>query len=281
MKLTFIGIGAQKCASSWLYDILADHPEAALSNKKELDFFSYNYERGYQWYEGQFLAKPNARICGEISPSYLNEASVPARVRLYAPDTRILLMLRNPVQRALSQHRHLVRIGYVPGPDFSFEAGLKNNPSYIEQGQYATHLQRWFDAFSREQILVVLMDDLRYAPDKTAKSVYRFLGVSTEHTSSALHEKSNPSYVVRSRLTDNLITGLRQNAKKIGLQAAWKAMGDSGLRKLYRVANRQPSEALIPPAKEETLVELRAIFHDEILRLESMLNRDLQGWLAP
>jgi hypothetical protein len=279
MKLTFIGIGAQKCASSWLYDILADHPEAALSDKKELDFFSYRYEQGYAWYEQQFQGKPDAKAVGEISPSYFNEASVPERAKLYSPDLRILLSLRDPVERALSQHRHLVRIGTVPGPDYRFEKALADNPSYIEQGLYATHLARWLTCFPRNQVLVILMEDIKDDPGATARRVYEFLGISVDHQSAALNEKSNPSYVVRSRGLDSVVCSLRGTARKLGLGPVWRGFGRLGLQRLYRNLNRQPSNAIIPDTAPETLGRLRQSFEANILELQDMLGRDLGKWL--
>ena len=281
MKLSFIGIGAQKCASSWLYDILADHPEAALSEKKELDFFSYRYEQGYGWYERQFPVKPGAKAIGEISPSYFNEASVPERARLYSPDLRILLSLRDPVERALSQHRHLIRIGMVAGPDYRFETALADNPSYIDQGRYATHLSRWLACFPENQVLVVLMEDIRKSPEATARKVYEFLGIDTEHRSIALHEKSNPSYVARSRAADAAIRGLRKSVRQLGLGRIWQAMGDSGLRSLYRGMNRKSSDAAVPPVPPETIQKLREVFCDEIKTLEPLLGRSLESWRQP
>lgn len=278
MKPTFIGIGAQKCASSWLYDILADHPEAALSEKKELDFFSYHYENGYAWYEQQFPEKPDAKVVGEISPSYFNEASVPERAKLYSPDLRILLSLRDPVERALSQHRHLVRIGTVIGPDYRFETALDDNPSYIEQGRFATHLSRWLASFPVSQLHVVLMEDIRKNPEETARKVYEFLGVSPDHRSAALYEKSNPSYVVRSKVMDATIRRLRKTSRQMGLGRIWQALGDSGLRNFYRGVNRESSDAVVPPVQAETIGELRAMFSEEVIRLEQLLGRDLASW---
>lgn len=278
MKLTFIGIGAQKCASSWLYDILADHPEAALSEKKELDFFSYRYEQGYAWYERQFPDKPGTKAVGEISPSYFNEASVPERARLYSPDLRILLSLRDPVERALSQHRHQIRIGSIAGPDYRFETALADNPSYVDQGRYATHLSRWLASFPENQVLVVLMEDIRANPEATARKVYEFLGIDPDHRSAALYEKSNPSYAVRSRGADAVIQRLRKSIRRLGLGGVWRALGDSGLRRLYRRMNRKPSEAVVPPVPAETLGTLRAVFQDEIRTLEKLLGRNLERW---
>lgn len=279
MKLTFIGIGAQKCASSWLYDILADHPETALSEKKELDFFSYRYEQGYGWYERQFPDKPGAKAVGEISPSYFNEASVPERAKLYSPDLRILLSLRDPVDRALSQHRHQIRIGMVPGPDYRFETALADNPSYIEQGRYATHLSRWLDHFPGNQVLVVLMEDIRKDPEATARKVYVFLGIDPSHRSAALHEKSNPSYAVRFRALDLIICTLRGTVNRLGMGPIWQGLGRLGFQKIYRGMNRKPSDSVIPPALPETIGSLKQRFQEETLRLQGMLGRDLSKWL--
>jgi len=278
MKPTFIGIGAQKCASSWLYDILTDHPEAALSEKKELDFFSYNHEKGYAWYEQRFPEKPGARAIGEISPSYFNDASVPERARLYSHDLRILLSLRDPVERALSQHRHLVRIGMVSGPDYRFETALADNPSYIDQGRYATHLSSWLARFPENQVHVVLMEDIKKDPEETARKVYEFLGISPDHRSAALYEKSNPSYVVRSKGMENAIRNLRKTTRKLGLERIWQAVGDSGLRRLYRGMNRISSEAIVPPVSTEAVHTLKEIFREEIRTLEQLLGRNLESW---
>ena len=153
---TYVGIGAQKCASTWLHRILAEHPQVAVPEAKEVDFFSWRFDHGYQWYERQFATGPETAVArGEISPSYFAEPAVPARIARYAPEVRVLLSLRDPVQRALSNHRHEVREGHLTGPDLSFEAGLANNPMYVEQGLYATHLRQWLHHFPRERILPI------------------------------------------------------------------------------------------------------------------------------
>ena len=139
MKPNFIGIGAQKCASSWIYDILADHPQVCVSEKKELDFFSYHFHHGYNWYENHFSTIPEKQAVGEISPSYFHDPRSPQRAAQYNGELKILLTLRDPINRALSHHRHEVRMGTYMGPDFRFEAGLAQNPSYLDQGLYAKH----------------------------------------------------------------------------------------------------------------------------------------------
>jgi len=279
MQPTFVGIGAQKCASSWIYDILSDHPEVVVSHKKELDFFTDHYDFGYSWYEDQFVTKVGAKAVGEISPSYFHEASVPSRVKRYLPQARILVSLRDPVERALSQHRHQVRIGVLRGPDYSFGSGLASNPSYVEQGLYATHLSRWLDAFPRSQLHIVLMEDIRQDSEAVARKVYDFLSISGKHRSVHVNEKSNPSYALRYHHIGQMVQNMRNSAKRIGAGQLWCRLGDTGLRKLYRSFNRTPSRAVIPDPEPETLLRLREEYADEVKSLEKILGRSLSGWL--
>jgi hypothetical protein len=92
------------------------------------------------------------------------------------------LSLRDPVERALSNHRHEVRVGHLAGADLSFETGLANNPMYVEQGLYATHLKNWMRHFPRADILVVLMEDIASDPLAVSKTVYRSWGRRSLHT---------------------------------------------------------------------------------------------------
>jgi hypothetical protein len=279
MKPTFIGIGAQKCASSWLYRILEDHPEVCLSERKELDYFSYYYDNGYQWYEQHFECGSAARAVGEISPSYFHDYYAPSRAAAYNPGLKVILSLRDPIERALSHHKHLIRLGYYKGPDLSFESGIKLNPMYIEQGLYAKHLAHWLSAFPETQVLVLFMDDIRQNADSVVRQVYRFLEINDEHKPAALNVKANPSYVVRNRTLDMLVKKVRVLAKSLGLQMVWRILGKTPLRTIYEASNRIESDAVIPPILPETLSALHDVFDPEIKRLAEMTGREL-SWTA-
>jgi hypothetical protein len=278
---TFVGIGAQKCASTWLYRLLAAHPQVTVPAVKEVDFFSYRYDRGHQWYEEQFGGSGAGEVArGEISPSYFHEVAVPARVARYVPEARILLSLREPVERALSNHRHEVRAGHLAG-DVSFEAGLANNPMYVEQGLYATHLRHWLRHFPRERVLVLLAEDIARDPLGASQQVFRFLGVDDEFQPDEAHGRYNASFVPRSRLLGNAKDAVYGATRLPGLRWAWDAAANLGLRSVYRGINHAPATAAIPPPRPETLEALRARFEPEVRGLEDLLGRSLQGWLAP
>ncbi len=275
----FVGIGAQKCASTWLYQILSDHPEVALSATKELDFFSHWYNRGYQWYEQHWTLMPSVRVFGEVSPSYFCETAVPERLKRYNPNARILLSLRDPVDRAVSNHLHEIRLGHLKGPDLSFEFGLRNNPMYLEQSRYGYHLSRWLQSFPAEQILILFMDDIENDPREVEIRVQQFLGIDTGHRSAALDRRSNVSHVYRFRRLESARKSVRRIVKKLGLDPLWKQSRSLGFQEVYRRLNRRPTSEVVAPIASDTKNRLREQLVDDMRLLESLSGRSLDNWI--
>jgi Sulfotransferase domain len=209
----FLIIGGKRCATTTLYWHLVQHPDVAplfprAKRIKGVHFFDWNYHRGVPWYRSHFPSTPyrgmvrlgrgRPPIAGEASSSYLFHPHAPGRARRVVPGTRLIVLMRNPVDRAWSHYRARVRLGQEP---LSFEEAIaaeparvagergraEADPSYrsypLEQqayttlGRYADPLARWIDLFAREQILVVLVEDLAREPSRTYQSVLHFLGL--------------------------------------------------------------------------------------------------------
>ena len=276
----FIGIGAQKCASTWLHDVLVDHPELSVPTElKEVDYFSYHHDRGPEWYEQRFDASAQDNLCGEISPSYLHSPDVVARVAEYNPDMRIILIVRDPIARAISNHKHELRIGNIQGTDMSFEFGLHRNQDYVEQGLYAKHLANWQSRFPAEQFLVLKFDDVISDPAKTLATVCEFLGVDASYVSPHVESRSNVSYLNRSVGVDKVKNAARTALRSIGLGGLWQRLGDTGLRDNYRRANRVEPDKVIAPPQAATLLELKETFRPDLKQLESMTGLSTADWL--
>ena len=243
-----------------------------------MNFFSFHYDHGFQWYLKHFPENPHARAIGEVSPSYFHEPSVPERVKHFLPEAKIIVSLREPISRAMSNHRHEVRIGHLSGEDLSFESGLRNNPCYIEQGLYATHLTRWLQYFSRDKMLVLLVEDIVAEKRQVAKRIYEFLEIDANHLSESLYTQSNPSYVNRYPWLEQFRETARHAVTRVGLGRLWDLARRGGLRELYSRFNKMPSEIVIPPVSQHTIRELRQRFEEEIASLEKILDRPLTGW---
>ncbi len=280
MMPTFLGIGAQKCASTWLHQIVSLHPAVNVPAVKEIDFFSYYFDHGYQWYERLFKASDSAKHMGEVSPSYFHDPAAPARVLQYRPDIKILLTLRNPVQRALSNHRHEIRLRHMVGDDLSFEAGLANNPMYIEQGLYAKHLSNWLQYFPREQIFIMLVDDIEADPAGVARDVYRFLGIDETFQPAALATRFNQSVASRSETLFRAKARIYDLTRTRGLAWLWSAASGMGLRNLYRRMNIAGTDVPEPTMRAATERMLRKEFKADIGQLEQILDRSLAHWVS-
>ena len=276
---SFIGVGAQKCATTWLYDLLDQHPSVGLSSVKEIHFFSQYFGYGLQWYQSHFAdVDPALPMIGEFSTSYFCDYETPKRIKQCYPDSKIILMLRDPVKRLQSNHKHEIRIGHLTGPDFSLEAGLENNPTYIEQGLYATHLKRWLEYFSREQIHIVFFDQLKKDPAAVERELYEFLGIK-QLSNHEMLEKSNPSYVYRSKGMEQTRRGVLKLIRALRLEAFYRwLVAKSGLQSAYRKMNRSSAQQLIPETQSATEQELAERFLSEIVELEALLGVNLSSW---
>jgi len=279
-KIDFVCIGAQKCATTWLHDVLATHPDVGLPQaEKEVDFFSYHFDHGFQWYENRFDLGREVLIRGEVSPSYHYGLDCPARVHAYNPQMRLILIARDPVARARSNHKHEVRIEHLTGDDLSFARGLANNPLYVEQGLYAKHLKRWLEYFPSEQMLVLKFEHLLADPAAAADAVCRHLGIPTEYDRKALSQRSNVSYLSRHPLLDSAKNGVRQSLQKLGLRGLWDAFGNLGLRQLYRGYNRVEPESQIGKPDPAVLAELRSRFREDSIELGELCGFSVDDWL--
>lgn len=281
MKPDFIGLGAQKCATAWIYNMLNDHPDIEMvrseDGEKDLRFFSYFFDRGFEWYEKHFNNQKHG-ITGEYSTSYFCSSDAPERVYNYSPETRLVVSLRHPVERVFSNHKHEVHRGRISGKNLIFENALKNNPMYLYQSLYYTHLSRWLKYFDKKQVFIILVDDLERNPKETMHGLYEFLGVNSEHRPPMLYERIHESRVPKNKFLESSLkttAGILKNIGGAGFVTYLKSKGVN--RKVYRL-NSKTQEDAFPSMKEETKAFLLKYFADENSKLSKLINRNLSAW---
>ena len=203
----FLVLGAQKAGTTALYEYLRRHPQITGPSWKEVSFFDRHWARGERWYRGNFpnLARTREKLVGEASPSYVFHPLAPQRAQEVVPEARLIVLVRNPIDRALSQYNHEVALGREP---LSFEEALDAeeerlrgedermaaDPRYFSRewwshtykarGRYAEQLERWLAVFPREQLLVLPSDDLGSDPARAHAQVLEFLGASPQRLDS-------------------------------------------------------------------------------------------------
>jgi Sulfotransferase domain len=192
-------IGAQRAGTSSLYRWLGAHPGVAPSFRKEVEYFSRYWARGEGWYRAHFEVRAGRRhLRFEATPDYLFHPLAAGRAASVLPDARIVVLLRDPVERAWSQYRHMVRLGYetlafadalaAEGPRCAADvAALAADPdheakdllrySYAARGHYADQLARWRAVYPEDRILLLRSADLFGDPPGAYATVLAFLGL--------------------------------------------------------------------------------------------------------
>lgn len=276
--VNFIGIGAQKCASSWVYRILDDHPEACLSRPKELDYFSYFFGRGHDWYERHFVDVREARAIGDNSPSYLVHPLAPERARRYNPELRVIVALRDPIERAYSNHLHMVREGFLTGEDLSFERAIGRNEMYVEQSRYAKHLARWLDCFGHAQVHVLLQEEVGATPEQEARRLYEFLGLNPEFVATSVQDRANASVVDRSAGGFDRVRRLGRLARELGMGGAVDSLKSVPMLRRWRDQRQVSLRDVVPPMSEPTRLRLKEILSEDVARLRDLIGRSSLPW---
>lgn len=280
-RIDYVGIGVQKAATSWLFFNIIDHPMvrgALLADNKEMNFFNHNYEKGYAWYHRFFEWGPWCN--GEFSVLYFHDCNIPARLHAYNPQLKLIVSLRNPIERAYSQHLHEIKKNRLPEHYFSFKEALSINPSYLEQGLYATHLKRYLEFFPLSQLCIVTYDQVRKDPLATLQQIYSFLGVDSSYVASNFQEKVNTRHVVRSLAVAELFHGsFRMFRGIVGEQRA-QALKLSPLAERIRRLNQKPvSPQEVPPLTSEDRTFLGSYYEAEMHELEALVGGRFTHWI--
>jgi hypothetical protein len=266
----FLYVGTSKAGSTWLFNALSVHPDVWLASNKGLYFFDAHYDRGLDWYREQFEGA-DGRAVGEFSHSYLSSPEAPERIAAYSPTMRLLVCLREPVDRAFSDYLDLVKNNGFTG---SFTEATEQYPRLLDRGRYATHLSRYLEHFPSSQIHIGLFDDLKTGAQEYADEVYDFLGIDRVELSAG---------DLRARMP----AGRPRNAAAVGLaKRASKVAASVGLRRMRSKVKRSTvvRSALYKQYKDDKprldpaiAVELRRGFGDEVGRLDEILGRPVSA----
>jgi hypothetical protein len=267
----FVGLGALKAGTTFLDGLLRRHPQLCLPRGlKEVDYFTVHYGRGSRWYASRFDGCAT-RLHGEVSPRYLVDPRVPERLVRANPGARLLLVARDPVERAYSQYKHRVR---TTAAREDFDAYLAANHGVLERGRYFAHLGGYLDRFPREALHVVLFDDLVDDSAAALGPVWRLLGVddltlppraedSTEH---------NDSWQPSRRRLYAAAKAVSRGLHRAGLGRVASTVSGSSAADVL-AGQREPMS--VAPMSATTAQRLRAYYLDDVVALSALLGRDL------
>lgn len=279
-NIDFIFIGPSKSASTWIYELLASHPETSLPASKDIYYFDKFYSKGLNWYLNHFKGCDPAKVTGEFSHDYIlkrhyadESIDVMQRIKKDLPHVKLICCLRDPYERALSGIQFLRRNGMGKGSNIEI---AKKHIEIIEGGLYFKNLAHVFQYFSKDNVLVLNFDQLKKEPEVFARSVFRFLQIDDQYKSDLFNTKINPKSKPRNPFVSLL-------AKKTAL-----AVRNMGLGELVgRIKRNETITKLIfKPDKSAYTYDrsdlhfLAQYFEPDLANLEKLLDWDLHQWKA-
>ena len=295
-KPNFIIIGAMKAATTSLYTYLRQHPDIFMSSVKEPMFFNnFNKENNYvikgrktkkieslKQYYNLFNAVKNETAIGEASPAYISDKNCPILIKDHLPNIKIIAILRQPIKRAYSNYLHAQRSGKEVINDFEKafneeKERIEKNWSplyhYKSKGFYFKQLNRYYNLFPKENIHIVLFEEIIKNPETVSKKIFNFLNV-TDSFIPDFSKKTNVSgvpkgifgWIVMKSRYFNLIPNIEFS----------KYLPQAIIKFLFNSAYSKPKKITDEMVKKLTNLH----YKDDILKLEKLIDKDLKHWLS-
>lgn len=293
---SFLIVGAIKAGTTSLYHYLIQHPNVFLSpDVKESRFLAglsleSNPEIAqyvpaitvFDEYERLFSKATEHQVVGEVDPwyLYLYDQTIP-RIKTFLGDfVRIIICLRNPVGRSYSHYYHVVKQGWETRSfEATFECVVAGNKchwyerSFFEASLYYESVKAYIEAFGSDQVLIFLFDEFCSNPISVFQQICRFIGVD-DHFIPNVSERANVGGLPRSKMLHYLLT------RKSAALSVIKPLLPLDFRRNIRYKLINQNLRRYPPMSDVTRRRLIDFYREDVLKLQSLIERDLSAWLT-
>lgn len=280
-------MGAAKAGTTSLYNYLNGHPDIYMSPVKEPHYFSGlgTYPgsgisiRTMDDYQALFSGVNGEKAVGEASPSYLSSETAPYNIKKAIPDARIIIVLRNPVERAYSHYNMNLRLGsavvrpFIKAVEQDYakaEKGWWVSAMYVELGLYYEQVKRYLDVFSDKNVRVYLYDDLVKDPADMMKDIFHFLGVNPSYTpelGKRFNEGAAPKAWLQRLIHILYLLRITHKVSRMPLP---------GIKKWLKKIVFNPDKLVMTAEEREYM---KGFFREDVKNLSSLIKRDLSFWL--
>ncbi len=287
----FFVVGAAKSGTTWLARCCEEHPQIAVAKGKETGYFCHADRFLYsklddisvnplEWYQEKFFSHCNSgQLNGDFSPLYLSSIESPAMIQNHNPNAKIIILLRDPADRAFSYHAQWTRNRFV---EPSFEKAIKKYPYLIDSGKYYNQVKRYIDIFGSENTLIILYDDIQKDSEGCLKQVYNFLNVDSDIIPESIFTRVNARQVPRYRIAVFLYDMSRKilNASK-SMKRVRDFLISVGIERLVDQAmHHNLKSAGSESLSKSTRKQLIGRYREDILQLSELIDRDLTAWIG-
>lgn len=298
----FIIVGAPKCGTTSLYHYLNQHPQIFMSPNKEPGFFAYEGKKPihsgpgdrYAWtakksivnlksYQALFEDSGSSIARGEATTMYLYLKEAPVRIHKYLPNAKIIMVLRDPIERAFSHYLQVRRDNREWIRDFSEALKLEDKrieknfaPAwhYRHVSLYSTQVQRYLKYFSNEQIRIYLYDDFIETPQKVIQDIFDFLGVDSKWQPDMSNQHNTMGNIPKCRLLNRFLYYPNP------LKSALRLSIPPAIRKDFMTQISRRNVIELPTLDKNLRKEVLPLFLEDISKLQTLIHRDLSHWLV-
>jgi len=287
MLPNFIIAGAAKAGTTSLFHYLSEHPEIFMSNPKEVNFFTCKEIKDQKLYYDSFLIDnlesyknlfsnaSNYKAIGEGSVSSLFYKNTPKKIKNLIPDIKIIILLRNPIDRAFSHYLMDYKLGLINDSfdDIVFRKSNSKNldlyfQQYLELGKYYNQIKRYLDIFNKDQVKIFLQEDLFSNTQNVVKEIYNFLNVDSSFIPK-INKKHNAFSMPRNKI-------FRKIYSNYFLRTSFSYIFSSEIkRKLKKIFLKEDNK---PKMSTKTKKYLLDFYLDDINDLENLIKKDLTNW---
>lgn len=254
---SFLIVGGQRCGTNSLYEYLSRHPNIGRALPiQEVHYFDINFQRGASWYRSHFPTRMRAAITqwktgrplvtGESSPYYMFHPHAPARIAQAHPDMKLLVLLRDPTDRAYSHYRHecqrgIETLGFGEAVEAESErlagetAKMEQDPayysfnhhhfSYVSRGHYVDQLERLYSVFPKENVLPIVSERFFADPEPAYAEVLDFLGLPhhtlKEYSRFNMGRAASFDDRLRARVAERYASSNERLSRLLGVSLPW------------------------------------------------------------
>jgi len=300
IKPNLFMVGAAKCGTTSLYYYLSQHPDVFDCPVKEPHHFTANYElkflisgiikntkpflayKDLSNYLALYKNADNYKIVVDASVAYIQFDKIANAIQNFNNKAKIIILLRNPIERAFSAYSHNKREGGTLSfqEDLEIEdqesvLGIFRWTHYKKNGLYYENVKHYLDTFGQDKVLILFNEDLESNPQKVLSTVCDFLKIDASFVPKMDFTKQNTAHLPKNPKISHLVNNYSQGSM------LW-----SGLKKIFPIQFLRRLKIIINPSipfqeklsDEKTIQQLKAYYIEDITKLETLLNRDLSAW---
>jgi len=295
-KPDFYIVGGYKCGTSLMHQFLRQHSEIFMPEVKEIYHFGSDLTFKYpkvtkKEYLEFFAGAKNEKRIGDATAAYLISRNAAKEIKQFNPCAKIIIMLRNPVDMIYSLHSEMVYQGYELIKDFSSAINAEDarrqgkhissyircpveNLYYLKVPLFTCQVKKYFDVFGRENVHIIIFDDLKRDTAEEYRKTLQFLGVCEQFQPN--FKIVNPNKSVRSEKIRDFLKTLPPKYKQLGKAIfPFRMLRGKIIRGLLFMNTRYVNR---PPMPEKLENELKMYFKSEVNQLSTLLKRDLTSW---